>query len=227
MELQAPARGRRPLPGGDDPRARRVHPAGGSRRHRAAPRRGAVRLHARRRAVRPCGARRQRLHPVRHRLRRADRRAGAAARTAPTGSSAAPIAASRPRCARILASLVRRETRVGSAPHGAATWCGSSTGDVPMLDQPGAARRVRRAEGRRHPERAGGDGLHVQPAATRPRCAGPATAARVAVAMKRAVDGLFRGDRPYGGHCSRRMDGWLAHQRAGWPSGRRIICPHP
>ena len=68
-----------------------------------------------------------------------------------------------PEVARILASLVRRETRVGSV-HLARDLVGSLDQEVPMLPNPGAPCRLRRAEGGRYPQRAGRDGLHVQPA---------------------------------------------------------------
>ena len=74
-----------------------------------------------------------------------------------------------PEVARILASLVRQEDEGRIGPHAAQR--GRSAGQQPAdADQPGAPRQLRRAEGGRHPQRAGRDGLHVEPARRGPRC---------------------------------------------------------
>ena len=95
-----------------------------------------------------------------------------------------------PEVAHILASLVRRETRLRLRPAGAQH--GRPSGPRPAdAAKPGAACRIRRAEGGRHPERAGGNGLHVESGRTRRSYAARQHRARVAEAMKRAVDGYF------------------------------------
>ena len=145
---------------------------GSPQQHGARP----VRLDARRRDDRPRRARRQRLHPGRAPPRTRRPPPWRSARTPPTGSPG-PASATPPEVAHILASLVRQETRAGSAR--------MARGLVGELDQrpaaaaePGAACRFRGAEGGRHPKRAGGNGLHVQPRRTRRRCARPEHRAR-------------------------------------------------
>ncbi len=81
-----------------------------------------------------------------------------------------------PAVARILASLVRRETRIEFGTPGARS--GRPTRQrFAHAAQSGPPRRVRGVEGRRHPERPGRDGLHVEPAG-RSRPAAPGASRR-------------------------------------------------
>ena len=142
---------------------RRVHPAGRPGRPRPAQERRVVRLDARRCAVGPLGARRLGLYPGADRVGRADRRAGAHARTAPTASWAAQWQGTSPEVSQILASLVRQETRVRVGAHCAPPGRQPGPGSADAAE-PRPPRRIRGAEGRRHPQRAGRDGVHVEPA---------------------------------------------------------------
>ena len=129
------------------------------------------------------------------------------ARTAPTGSPAPAINAP-PEVARILASLVRRETRIGSGRL-ARSMVGSLDQDLPMLPNP-----------ERHA------GFVVLKAADIPsvlvemgfmsnppdeaELRRPQHRARVAEAMKRAVDAYFVAAARVASGRSREMDVWIA-----------------
>ena len=185
---EAPAGGRGPLSGGADPDPGCLHPAGRPGREGAGPWRGAVRLDARRCAVRPLGARRQRLYTRRLRLGCADRGAGADARTAPTGSAGAGFNAS-PEVARILASLVRRETRIGSGRL-ARSLVGSLDQDLPMLPNPERHAGFVVLKAADIPSVLVEMGFMSNPA-DEAELRRPQHRVRVAEAMKRAVDAYF------------------------------------
>ena len=73
------------------------------------------------------------------------------------------FAGASPEVARILASLVNRETRAGLRAHRARLG-GRAAPRGRLAAQPGPAREFRGAEGARHPERVGRNGIHVEPA---------------------------------------------------------------
>ncbi len=111
-------------------------------------------------------------------------------RTAPTGLSAANGRGHRPRFhASLPAWCGRKPARLGANRPQPGRQPGSGSADAA---EPRSARRIRRAEGRGYPKRAGGDGVHVQrrdEAALRQ----PDHRKLVAQAMRRAVDAYFAG----------------------------------
>ncbi len=192
-----------------------VHAAGGARGAGAGTRRGAVRLHARRRAARPSvrGASVYTLAATASDA--ANRRSWPTARTAPTGSLAPGLRVS-PEVARILASLVRRETRVGSARL-ARSVVGSLDNAVPMLTEPGASCRLRRAEGGRHPSVLVEMGFMSNPR-DEAELRRPAHRVLVARAMRDAVDGYFAATGAY--RCPIRVRELLSGDGRRWTSRR-------
>ena len=191
------------LPGRADPHARRVHPAGGPCRHRPTARRRPVRVDACGRAERPFRARRQRLHPRRYRLGYPDRGAGAAENAADRFAGPA-FRGAPPEVAHILASLVRQETQAGSARM-ARDVVSQLHRDLPLLQNPSRQAGFKVLKAADIPSvlvEMGFMSNREDEAALRQ----PAHRARVAAAMKRAVDAYFS-RAPAGTLMARRMTG--------------------